>query len=255
MKPGSTLNRMATCHPDRKHYGKSLCAICYEKQRETRKPAGSPCKICGTPSVARQLCEKHYRRLKKTGTTDSSSYGTHHKHELYERWRWTARTNIKRDPSWETFENFLEAVGTPPNLKYSLERLNTKEPWGPNNFVWVEPLELGVHSPRNRNEYAKEWRKARPHLVKNSYLKKRFGITLEDYEIKYEEQGGVCAICKQLETLVIRGKLYNLAVDHNHETGKIRELLCSRCNMMLGALEKNIELIEPMIDYIHKHND
>lgn len=67
---------------------------------------------------------------------------------------------------------------------------------------------------------------------KNCVLKSKFGITLEQYDEMFENQNGVCAICGLVDATGRR-----LAVDHNHETGKIRGLLCVGCNARLGTLE------------------
>src|SRR6266404_1578474 len=60
---------------------------------------------------------------------------------------------------------------------------------------------------------------------------KRFGITLEEYDRLFELQLGGCAICKQISG----GK--RLAIDHDHDTGEIRGLLCVSCNTAIGKLE------------------
>lgn len=62
----------------------------------------------------------------------------------------------------------------------------------------------------------------------------RYGITLEDYERILESQNGGCAIC---ETTTPGGRGNRFHVDHNHETGVVRGLLCWTCNRRLGVLE------------------
>ena len=62
---------------------------------------------------------------------------------------------------------------------------------------------------------------------------KSYGLTLEQYDQMFEEQNGVCAICELPE---IRRRL---SVDHNHETGKVRGLLCFICNTRLGIIEND----------------
>lgn len=80
-------------------------------------------------------------------------------------------------------------------------------------------------------------------------LKRMFGISLEDYDLKLEEQKSVCAICGGL---CKSGK--RLAVDHDHKTGNIRDLLCGNCNGGLGKFQDNPELLIKAADYLRKHS-
>lgn len=63
-------------------------------------------------------------------------------------------------------------------------------------------------------------------------LRQQFGMTIATYDALLAEQNGVCAICKELCSTGRR-----LSVDHDHSTGRIRGLLCKRCNLFLGVLE------------------
>lgn len=81
-------------------------------------------------------------------------------------------------------------------------------------------------------------------------LKKKFNMTHEEYEQMFYEQKGLCAVCKNPETSTRAGVIKRLAVDHNHITGKIRKLLCVRCNATLGQVNDNIEILQNMIDYL-----
>jgi hypothetical protein len=65
-------------------------------------------------------------------------------------------------------------------------------------------------------------------------LRRRFGISTEKYEELLLKQSGVCAICKKLEELD-----RSLAVDHDHKTGRIRGLLCTKCNTAIGLLNED----------------
>lgn len=80
--------------------------------------------------------------------------------------------------------------------------------------------------------------------VKNAKYKRQFGITLEDYYKISELQNHRCAICGKEEN----GK--QLAVDHCHETGKVRGLLCSNCNLGLGKLGDSIESVGKALAYL-----
>lgn len=74
-----------------------------------------------------------------------------------------------------------------------------------------------------------------------------FGLTPEQWDSMNETQLGRCAICEG----VSKGR--PLDVDHDHSTGKVRELLCRRCNLALGYVADSIETLEAMIEYLRRH--
>jgi hypothetical protein len=80
----------------------------------------------------------------------------------------------------------------------------------------------------------------------NKHLKARYGITLEERNKMLEEQGGVCAICDE--------PMKKICVDHNHTTGKIRELLCGACNTAFGFFKEDPRLLEKAAMYARFHN-
>ena len=84
-----------------------------------------------------------------------------------------------------------------------------------------------------------------------SVLKNRFGMTVEEYDAMVAAQGGACAICKQPETAA--GKT-RLSVDHCHESGEVRGLLCSRCNNAIGLLMDNPEYCLAAASYLSAQN-
>ena len=104
-----------------------------------------------------------------------------------------------------------------------------------------------------KREYNKKWYKKgkKDHLkrMRNSELKRKYGITLAQYEVLNEVQNGLCAICGKSNKSGV-----GLHVDHNHVTGKLRGLLCFKCNAALGMVNDNIELLQNMIQYLRKHN-
>lgn len=101
------------------------------------------------------------------------------------------------------------------------------------------------------NAKLREWRKANPDKQKEQNLKHFFGITLADYNSIKESQNGVCAICELPETSKHQsGKTRDLAVDHCHTTGKIRGLLCTRCNNGIGNFKDNTEFLQKAINYL-----
>lgn len=80
----------------------------------------------------------------------------------------------------------------------------------------------------------------------------RFGLTPDQYLEMLEAQGGVCAICSRPERVVDprNGRIKALAVDHNHETGDIRGLLCQNCNKGIGNLGDSVETLLSAAAYL-----
>lgn len=74
---------------------------------------------------------------------------------------------------------------------------------------------------------------------RKSNLKRKYNLSMDEYEQISLAQNGVCAICGKPETFKQRGKVRKLAVDHNHETGEVRGLLCAKCNIWLGTIENS----------------
>jgi hypothetical protein len=72
-----------------------------------------------------------------------------------------------------------------------------------------------------------------------------------------KEQNGVCAICKKEEftTFPKTGIIKSLSVDHCHETGKIRGLLCVHCNRGLGCFKDQINLFSEAINYLERNKN
>lgn len=84
---------------------------------------------------------------------------------------------------------------------------------------------------------------------RNNHLRRKFGITSEQYEQMLEEQGGVCALCRRTPRHDI-----SLHVDHDHTTGANRKLLCFRCNNALGDLDDDPALLRAAADYLEQHD-
>jgi hypothetical protein len=90
----------------------------------------------------------------------------------------------------------------------------------------------------------------------------RYGITIEIFEAMVIAQNGVCAICKKPETRGKRmGKFNNapwattrLSVDHCHVTGKVRGLLCQRCNIAIGHLNDDPQTAMNAAAYLMEHH-
>lgn len=78
----------------------------------------------------------------------------------------------------------------------------------------------------------------------------KYGITPEIFDQMLKSQDGACAICHEPETLIRRGSLCNLTIDHDHVTGKVRALLCNNCNRALGLLNDSAKILRAAADYL-----
>lgn len=92
----------------------------------------------------------------------------------------------------------------------------------------------------------KKWRAENPSKARSIRLKGEYGITLEEYQRRFEEQGGVCAICRKPPDKK------PLAVDHCHKTGRVRGLLHVRCNSGLGMYDDNPEALRAAAAYLER---
>lgn len=90
---------------------------------------------------------------------------------------------------------------------------------------------------------ARKWPKQE--TARNSAYKQRYGIDVEHYNLLLSNQGGVCAICKQECSTKRR-----LAIDHDHNTGFIRGLLCRACNVGLGFFRDSALLLQRASEYV-----
>lgn len=87
----------------------------------------------------------------------------------------------------------------------------------------------------------------RPHLLRN------FGITGPEYDAMWNHQGGLCAICNRPEKRTHRAARVRLAVDHCHETRKVRGLLCRDCNTALGLMQDSLFIVSQAQVYLTAH--
>lgn len=78
-----------------------------------------------------------------------------------------------------------------------------------------------------------------------SRILRTYGITLEQYDQMLLDQNGLCAVCHKL---CRSGK--KLSIDHNHDSGVVRGLLCSGCNLALGSLMESAANARSLADYI-----
>jgi len=114
-----------------------------------------------------------------------------------------------------------------------------------------------ANNPGARLRNVALWHKNNPTKVKDTqrktHYKLSYGMPLWEIEQRVEKQDYLCAICKRQTKGLGRGK-YGLCVDHNHNTGQIRELLCGQCNLGLGYFYENPEALRKAAEYLEKYS-
>jgi hypothetical protein len=201
---------------------------------------------CSEKIVSKGLCDKHRIRMRTHGHLDStrpSDWGKRTKHPLYGTWKWiTARTITGACDEWKDFWTFVKDVGERPSTKHTIRRINESEVYSADNFFWKPRL----NSCDDRNAYARKWRKHNPLATKSADLKKNYGIDINDYHDLLDKQGGVCGICGATEN----NDYKYFSVDHCHETGRVRGLLCDSCNRGLGFFRDSVKNLDAAKQYL-----
>lgn len=107
----------------------------------------------------------------------------------------------------------------------------------------IEEFHKSIRTSDGLTDYCRSCRKDRG-------LRKAHGISLSEYTAMQELQGGVCAICSRHGSEFKKG----LCVDHDHDTGAIRALLCPNCNTSIGLMQDDANLLVAAADYLRKHS-
>jgi hypothetical protein len=118
--------------------------------------------------------------------------------------------------------------------------MNAKE----NREYYLKNKEWIKSRRRDRDKGNKEKRSKQ---YKSYALRKKYGLTIEQFEQMKTAQQNRCAICGN----IFKNSL-DTNIDHDHETGKTRQLLCSKCNFALGMLDENYEKTIKLSNYIRK---
>ncbi len=103
-----------------------------------------------------------------------------------------------------------------------------------------------------------EFRRKQHRRVSGYRRRNAIGVSHEEYRLMFESQNGLCAICGRPEKKLCRpghAEVKDLCADHDHATGRLRQLLCHGCNVMLGHAHDDPAILRAAADYIERHKE
>lgn len=259
-KPVKGAHLCTQCNRDPIH-AKGLCKVCYGKVHRKKSKDGT-CKKCGVDGklIARQLCStcyKEYIEEKKKAVCIGceelkpiKAMGMCHKcYQRYLRHDDPTKGRVKKGD-----EPCAHCGARPVHAKHFCANcyarfLARKTP------ERIKSRAIGVCK-----DCGEEKRIHAKGLCSNCYSTSgrlvKMGLPENHYKTMYSNQNGLCAICGKPETYkngYNKGKLKRFAIDHDHDTGEVRGLLCQRCNQGLGSFKDNIETLKSAINYLSTH--
>ncbi len=118
------------------------------------------------------------------------------------------------------------------------------------NKIWSKK------NAHKKNASSMKWAKNNPTRARFYHIKSKYNLTQDEYNDLLTKQNYVCAICFKPESATHSKsrKVAPLSIDHNHETGKVRGLLCHKHNLAIGAFNDDVVLLESARQYLIKNN-
>lgn len=238
-----------------------FCHACYAAGVESGRITGvgpARCSVdeCGGWAAKGGLCDRHYRRNLDHG--DTNKVRREGQHREYKNW-WWLKAHGKLCDEWCDFEAFVRGIGERPSGRHWLDREDAAQPFSPTNFFWREPRLAEEHSfqtTEERRAYQQAVARENPGQYIGQSLK-AYGLTTDDYHEMLVAQGGVCGGCGHPETEAYwkTGQVKLLVVDHHHENGAIRGLLCASCNKAVGFAGDDSARLRKLADYLDRTAD
>lgn len=207
------------------------------------------CKIegCDRFVVTNGLCDAHRKRLARYNQLESlrpADWGQKEKHPLYRYWMDTRRREtLNICDSWKTdFWSFVSDIKERPSKNHYIRAVDLSAILGPDNWQWVEGL-----TDANRLILSRQRREKSD--------RNRAKVSTEERVRLMEAANHQCQICGKKEDIAIcpttgQKMKMNLSVDHCHQTGRLRGILCRNCNSAIGLMKDDIKLFEKAVEYL-----
>lgn len=159
---------------------------------------------------------------------------------------WSALVKVKKWSEWQfqtreearefALLNWPDAQEVQQEAFYKMTNKRERELPSQKHIYSMEEMEKRYHDVISR-----------PSKPPKGHYEKIYGMSPDAYQTMLEAQNGLCAICKQPPFYNMR-----LVVDHDHQTGKVRGLLCGGCNTRLGGIEKRLDIFKASLAYLEK---
>jgi hypothetical protein len=262
----SNVRECSYCKQIKKIVGRGWCATCYQRYLKNGSPeykrtgVRNICEVseCDKFVVSHGLCDKHRKRLARHGhlePTRAHDWGDRENHPLYSIWATAKRyRGMQLCSEWkEDFWKFVEDITERPSKNHYFRPIDADAEINKDNWHWVESA---TTCTEERKDYLREWaredRKRNPRKHKDITLRKSFGIGIDEFEAMQKAQDNKCAICNKTEKAKNpkTGEVRELAVDHCHNTGRVRSLLCTNCNTGLGGFMDDVQLLRKAVEYL-----
>lgn len=200
---------------------------------------------CNKDVMSNGLCDKHRKRVSRNGITQSTrptDWGQRTKHPLYTYWCDTKRRETLNiiDEWISDFWSFINCIGERPSKNHYLRAVDLTKKLGPDNWQWIEGITNAERHMANKKK-------------QNAQDRKRAKVSVKEREELMKKANSVCEICggnNERYDSVTGVKKNTLCVDHCHETGELRGILCSSCNAGLGQFKDNPDTIRKAIEYL-----
>lgn len=246
-RAGMADGRRSECHG---------CTRKYHKERHARervsKVARPPalkvqCKAehCERFAHSRGWCKGHYERWRRSGSPEFARVVRAHRTED------ELTADSKTCPKCHRklpVDHFNGRTDSPDGLQYVCRRClrNAKV-----SKRYAEDRDFRDQRAEYHRRYRQKYREDMQERQRAAKLWINYGMTLGEYEAMYRDQGGVCKICGSGPHGGPEwARKQWLSVDHCHDTGRIRGLLCDNCNIGLGKFNDNVALLTAATDYL-----
>jgi len=194
---------------------------------------------CDEPKYCKGLCRPHYIRESKYG--DPQENVPIKKRHIYDK----SKKNYKYCPDCSRELLRERFAGNSARSDGLASICNSCD----NDRVnqWYDKNKITINAKRRKHYTDDKAIKAR-----NGYLLRTYGISLDNYYKLLSDQNDVCAICDKPEKVIDSKtkRIKVLSVDHCHDTGRVRGLLCYRCNHLIGCLGDNEESFTKILNYL-----